>query len=94
VKTLSENTFSESREFLKKYGLSIEYCSGTTQITAANLFNLFYFLPIVLEQPCAACKFSLCLSHGFDNGNEADVIIEAVGNEADVMVEAVGNKKT
>ena len=67
VSHTSENLLSEAREIMKKYEISIEFCSGTTQDTATNLFNSFDSVPVILQQPCDAHKFSSCLSHGIDN---------------------------
>jgi len=67
-----------ARNVLKKYGIHIEFCSGTTHDTAANSFNSFDLVPIILQLPCVAHKFSLCLSHGFDGCYDRD---SSVGNE-------------
>jgi len=44
-----ENFLSEAREILKKIRVSIEFCSGRTQNTAADSFNSFDSVLIILQ---------------------------------------------
>ena len=73
-----ENILNESAEILKLYDIPLEYVAGTTQDTALNSFNAFNSVPVILQLPCSAHKFGLCLYHGFENVVEANVMIEAV----------------
>ena len=78
VSHTSQNILGEAEEILKLYGIPLEYCSATTQDTASNSFNAFDPVPVILQNPCAAHKFSLCLGHGFDDVSDANVMVEAV----------------
>ena len=78
VSHTSENILSEAEGILKLYGIPLEYCSATTQDTASNSFNAFDPVPVILQQPCAAHKFSLSLGHGIDDVPDANVMVEAV----------------
>jgi hypothetical protein len=74
----SGNILREAEGILKLYEIPLEYCSASTQDTASNSFNAFDPVPVILQNPCAAHKFSLSLGHGIDDIPDAKVMVEAV----------------
>jgi len=68
----------EAEGILKLYEIPLEYCSATTQDTASNSFNAFDPVPVILQQPSAVHKYSLCLDHEIDDVPNANVMAEAV----------------